>query len=94
MPLGGKSHNTSLLLSPQRLGDTVDAMLELGYDSSMKGKLLNSTFTLMILAHTSAAIRQTADVLREAGIAERIGGARRRPQMMLWGTCPAAQLSG
>jgi hypothetical protein len=48
----------------------VDALLELGYDSSMKDKLLKSTHTLDILCRASAPIRQTADVLREAGMAE------------------------
>jgi hypothetical protein len=87
-------HDTRLILSPQSLQDTVDAMLELGYDSFMKDKLLNSTVVLRILGCTSARIRRTADVLRKAGIADRIGGARRWPQMMLCGTCPAARLSG
>jgi hypothetical protein len=76
-------HDTSLILSPQSLRDTVDAMLELGYDSAMKDKLLNSAVALSILSYTSANIRRTAGVLREAGIAERIGGARDRPRMML-----------
>jgi hypothetical protein len=49
----------------------VDAVLELGYDSSMKDKLLNNTCALRILSCTAASIRQTADVLWEAGITER-----------------------
>jgi hypothetical protein len=69
-------------------------MLELGYDSAMKDKLLKSAVALSILNYTSANIRQKAYVLREAGISERVGGARRRPRMMLCGTYPAARLSG
>jgi hypothetical protein len=59
-----QSHDTSLILSPQTLRDTVDAMLELGYDPTMKDTLLKSTHTLNILCRASAPIRQTADVLR------------------------------
>jgi hypothetical protein len=67
-----QKHDTRLFLSPQNLKDVVDIMLELGYDSSMKYKLMKNAVALNILCCKSARVRQTVDVLREAGIAERV----------------------
>jgi hypothetical protein len=45
----------------------VDALLELGYDSSMKGRLLGSATSLDVLRLSGAKIRRTAEALMAAG---------------------------
>jgi hypothetical protein len=56
----------------QTLRGTVDALLELGYDPSMKGRLLRSATSLQVLHYSGARIRQIAEVLMAAGTAPRV----------------------
>jgi hypothetical protein len=65
------THELSIL-PIQTLRGTVDALLELGYDPSMKGRLLRSAYSLRVLCYSGAKIRRTAEVLTAAGTAPRV----------------------
>jgi hypothetical protein len=54
-------------LSQQNLRDTVDTLLEFGYTSSMKGSLLKNSVSMDVLRVSPSKMRQTAEVLVEAG---------------------------
>jgi hypothetical protein len=59
-------------LSPYRPFGAPNALLELGYDPSMKGRLLRSATSLAVLRISGAKIRRTAEVLMAAGTAPRV----------------------
>jgi hypothetical protein len=65
------THELSIL-PIQAVRGAVDALLELGYDPSMKGRLLSSTVSMNVLCRGGAVIRRTAEVLTAAGIAPRV----------------------
>jgi hypothetical protein len=65
------THDLSIL-PIQTLQGTVDALLELGYDPSMKGRLLRSAYSLNVLCFSGSKIRRTAEVLTAAGTAPRV----------------------
>jgi hypothetical protein len=56
----------------QSVRDAVDALLELGYDPSMKGRLLRSAYSLQALRYSGASIRKSAELLMATGTAPRV----------------------
>jgi hypothetical protein len=67
MPRKRHARHKPFRLSPQTLRDTVDTLIEFGCAPSMKGSLLKNSVSMDVLRVIPSKMRQTAEVLVEAG---------------------------